>query len=285
MNLNSLDCDFPAHHDQDHNKTGFASDRSSLSCVPYHIFFGSSQDHMRGPDHCRFLHPQHESDESIAFSQGGSSSSETENNVENGLKLTLWTMEDQGHVDHQMISKSIKRIEKMRKPADYIPVKKSSPHTAKHEDQKTKPSLDQSSGNNSSPTRVCVDCNTSKTPLWRSGPKGPKSLCNACGIRQRKSLRAAAATSNVMAASADQPKAIKIKVQHKEGSAKNQLVIKRRRRNTATDLQIGIGQKKLCFEDFLVTLSKSLSLKRVFPDDEKDAAILLMALSSGLVHG
>ncbi|KAF3339645.1 GATA transcription factor 16-like protein [Carex littledalei] len=33
---------------------------------------------------------------------------------------------------------------------------------------------------------VCANCRTSKTPLWRSGPTGPKSLCNACGIRFRK---------------------------------------------------------------------------------------------------
>ncbi|XXG74355.1 hypothetical protein AAC387_Pa07g3095 [Persea americana] len=37
--------------------------------------------------------------------------------------------------------------------------------------------------------RVCTDCNTSKTPLWRGGPAGPKSLCNACGIRYRKRRR------------------------------------------------------------------------------------------------
>ncbi|CAI9768932.1 unnamed protein product [Fraxinus pennsylvanica] len=34
--------------------------------------------------------------------------------------------------------------------------------------------------------RICADCKTTKTPLWRSGPSGPKTLCNACGIRQRK---------------------------------------------------------------------------------------------------
>ncbi|KAK1324685.1 GATA transcription factor 23 [Acorus calamus] len=40
--------------------------------------------------------------------------------------------------------------------------------------------------------RVCVDCQTSTTPLWRGGPAGPKgsqSLCNACGIRYRKRKR------------------------------------------------------------------------------------------------
>eukprot|EP01018_Ginkgo_biloba_P041118 Gb_09684 [translate_table: standard] len=35
-------------------------------------------------------------------------------------------------------------------------------------------------------TRMCADCKTEKTPLWRNGPHGPKSLCNACGIRYKK---------------------------------------------------------------------------------------------------
>ncbi|KAL2345630.1 hypothetical protein Fmac_006915 [Flemingia macrophylla] len=34
--------------------------------------------------------------------------------------------------------------------------------------------------------KCCADCKTSKTPLWRGGPAGPKTLCNACGIRYRK---------------------------------------------------------------------------------------------------
>ncbi|KAF3793827.1 GATA transcription factor 16 [Nymphaea thermarum] len=47
-------------------------------------------------------------------------------------------------------------------------------------------------GRMSGVSRACVDCQTTKTPLWRSGPQGPKSLCNACGIRYRKRRRAAA---------------------------------------------------------------------------------------------
>ncbi|KAL3679726.1 hypothetical protein R1sor_022682 [Riccia sorocarpa] len=35
-------------------------------------------------------------------------------------------------------------------------------------------------------SRTCAHCNTQKTPLWRNGPNGPKSLCNACGIRFKK---------------------------------------------------------------------------------------------------
>ncbi|XP_042446674.1 GATA transcription factor 9-like [Zingiber officinale] len=31
--------------------------------------------------------------------------------------------------------------------------------------------------------RRCLHCQTDKTPQWRSGPEGPKTLCNACGMR------------------------------------------------------------------------------------------------------
>eukprot|EP00180_Rhodochaete_pulchella_P000308 Plantae.Rhodophyta-Rhodochaete_pulchella.ctg12151.p1 GENE.Plantae.Rhodophyta-Rhodochaete_pulchella.ctg12151~~Plantae.Rhodophyta-Rhodochaete_pulchella.ctg12151.p1 ORF type:complete len:183 (-),score=19.05 Plantae.Rhodophyta-Rhodochaete_pulchella.ctg12151:612-1160(-) len=32
----------------------------------------------------------------------------------------------------------------------------------------------------------CVQCGVTETPLWRSGPAGPKTLCNACGVRFKK---------------------------------------------------------------------------------------------------
>lgn len=38
--------------------------------------------------------------------------------------------------------------------------------------------------------RSCSDCHTTSTPLWRGGPAGPRTLCNACGIRERKKRRA-----------------------------------------------------------------------------------------------
>ncbi|KAF1825407.1 uncharacterized protein K489DRAFT_377956 [Dissoconium aciculare CBS 342.82] len=33
---------------------------------------------------------------------------------------------------------------------------------------------------------VCSDCGTLDSPEWRKGPKGPKTLCNACGLRWAK---------------------------------------------------------------------------------------------------
>ncbi|CAN8270306.1 unnamed protein product [Cochlearia groenlandica] len=35
-------------------------------------------------------------------------------------------------------------------------------------------------------TKKCTNCNAVNTPMWRRGPLGPKSLCNACGIKFRK---------------------------------------------------------------------------------------------------
>lgn len=37
---------------------------------------------------------------------------------------------------------------------------------------------------NSQPWR-CMHCQTQRTPQWRTGPMGPKTLCNACGVRYK----------------------------------------------------------------------------------------------------
>ncbi|KAK1302632.1 GATA transcription factor 20 [Acorus calamus] len=48
--------------------------------------------------------------------------------------------------------------------------------------------------------RRCANCDTTSTPLWRNGPRGPKSLCNACGIRYKKEERRAAAAATAASA-------------------------------------------------------------------------------------
>ena len=80
---------------------------------------------------------------------------------------------------------------------------------------------------------------------------------------------------------------VKTKVQHvksKRSKYGHVAQFKKRSKLATTTPSHGLT-KKLCFEDFLISLSKNSSFQRVFPQDEKDAAILLMALSCGLAHG
>ncbi|XP_027159703.1 GATA transcription factor 5-like [Coffea eugenioides] len=52
--------------------------------------------------------------------------------------------------------------------------------------QKKKPATDTGSGSIGSQTsRRCSHCQVNKTPQWRTGPLGPKTLCNACGVRYK----------------------------------------------------------------------------------------------------
>ncbi|CAL1373316.1 unnamed protein product [Linum trigynum] len=41
-------------------------------------------------------------------------------------------------------------------------------------------------GNHFPPGKKCLVCRGCDTPMWRRGPHGPKTLCNACGIKYRK---------------------------------------------------------------------------------------------------
>ncbi|XP_043691476.1 GATA transcription factor 4-like [Telopea speciosissima] len=43
----------------------------------------------------------------------------------------------------------------------------------------------QSSPSSPGELRKCMHCASEKTPQWRTGPLGPKTLCNACGVRYK----------------------------------------------------------------------------------------------------
>ncbi|XP_008233316.1 PREDICTED: GATA transcription factor 8 [Prunus mume] len=43
----------------------------------------------------------------------------------------------------------------------------------------------QNSGPTQAAVRKCLHCEITKTPQWRAGPMGPKTLCNACGVRYK----------------------------------------------------------------------------------------------------
>ncbi|KAK4408497.1 GATA transcription factor 11 [Sesamum angolense] len=61
-----------------------------------------------------------------------------------------------------------------------------SSHTTKNQ----LPASDHVEPQNAAPQRPaivkkCTHCEVTKTPQWREGPLGPKTLCNACGVRYR----------------------------------------------------------------------------------------------------
>lgn len=96
---------------------------------------------------------------------------------------------------------------------------------------------------------------------------------------------AAATAGGTPTAGIDHNQKLKIKVQHKEKKNGHSSKLKKRLKTAEGAVGSPSNGQKIGFEDFLINISNNLAFHRVFPEDEKDAAILLMALSSGLVNG
>ncbi|CAI9766023.1 unnamed protein product [Fraxinus pennsylvanica] len=286
MNLNFVPFPLLLDHSEDQ-----ADETSSFSC---HNFLDESRSRI-------YQHQQHQEDEGCVSYPGGSN--EITKMEEDGLKLSLVWKRDQDHGESPWENNPVQwmssktRLMEDTKYSDHGSRKIAGNCMMKLEDHmrqyssssEIELSSNTSSYNNNidnSPIRVCADCNTTKTPLWRSGPKGPKSLCNACGIRQRKARQAmaiAVAATDGTPLRTETP-ATKIKVHQKEKRGKKGNTLKHKKLfKTAAGASNG-EKKQLDFEEFLINLHKDLAFHRVFPQDEKEAAILLMAISSGLVH-
>uniref|UniRef100_A0A2P2NG94 Putative GATA transcription factor 22 n=1 Tax=Rhizophora mucronata TaxID=61149 RepID=A0A2P2NG94_RHIMU len=170
------------------------------------------------------------------------------------------------------------------KPAKFALNLQDHPHSQNNKDT----NITSSSRSNVDTIRVCADCNTTTTPLWRSGPRGPKSLCNACGIRQRKARRAmeaaAAAANGTIATETSYTKTTN-KVHNKEKKSRIAGHAAQSKKLCKPPDQTHQIQEKLCFKNLALSLSKNPALQRVFPQDVEEAAILLMELSCGFVHG
>ncbi|XP_074590961.1 GATA transcription factor 15-like [Curcuma longa] len=99
--------------------------------------------------------------------------------------------------------------------------------------------------------KSCGACRTTETPLWRSGPAGPKTLCNACGIRYRKNKT--------------EP-GMKAKKEKKEWFPEVQMP--------------GLGLRK---KRSVIQKHWRRWWRRSMIGEEEQAAVLLMALSYGLI--
>ncbi|KAG5559851.1 hypothetical protein RHGRI_003216 [Rhododendron griersonianum] len=110
--------------------------------------------------------------------------------------------------------------------------------------------------------KTCVDCGTSKTPLWRGGPSGPKSLCNACGIRSRKKRRA------LLGLNKTEDK----KSKKNDGNNHN-----RKLGESIKSKLLALGKEAMWRRSTVEKLRRKLG-------EEEQAAVLLMALSCGSVY-
>ncbi|XP_065864275.1 GATA transcription factor 4-like [Euphorbia lathyris] len=63
------------------------------------------------------------------------------------------------------------------------PVENGYPVTAAGKTKSKKETARSSSPTAEGEVRRCTHCASEKTPQWRTGPLGPKTLCNACGVR------------------------------------------------------------------------------------------------------
>ncbi|KAK4477823.1 hypothetical protein RD792_017086 [Penstemon davidsonii] len=125
--------------------------------------------------------------------------------------------------------------------------------------------------------KTCVDCGTSKTPLWRGGPAGPKSLCNACGIRSRKKRRALLGITTKDEKKTKKP-TIGRKMMNQSDSSTS----------SSEDSTPKIGNK---LKNRLWAFGRDVALQRPRSNttrrkmgEEEQAAFLLMALSCGSVY-
>ncbi|KAF5801029.1 putative transcription factor C2C2-GATA family [Helianthus annuus] len=123
--------------------------------------------------------------------------------------------------------------------------------------------------------KCCTDCHTTRTPLWRGGPAGPKSLCNACGIKYNKKRRqqidkTGTKTSKVLNRNGDLKMKMKMKL----------MVINQNQSQSQSQTQTHHNH------DLQRSKRKRSSYERGKPwwnklREEEQAAILLMAISCG----
>ncbi|GAB4850824.1 hypothetical protein Ancab_030123 [Ancistrocladus abbreviatus] len=120
--------------------------------------------------------------------------------------------------------------------------------------------------------KTCADCGTFETPLWRGGPAGPKSLCNACGIRSRKKRRAILGLNK---GQAEEKKSKKSNYNHNRTTTT---------RTSNSKLGSSLNQRLLALGREVLMQRSKIDKQRRKLGEEEQAAVLLMALSYGSVY-
>lgn len=158
--------------------------------------------------------------------------------------------------------------------------------------------------------KVCVDCQTTKTPLWRTGPIGPKvcsssfrhyslpllpnlhqcrnwsidqtvfwailnldsqTLCNACGIRYMKLRRKGLVQNNMMKSKSGSKAGVNLSKSSPTSTSMS-----------ANEVEMLKRKQKKKQEVIWSLLQQSRKFASTCGKEEAEAAVLLMALSTGL---
>ncbi|KAG5549041.1 hypothetical protein RHGRI_014419 [Rhododendron griersonianum] len=147
--------------------------------------------------------------------------------------------------------------------------------------------------------KFCCDCKTTETPLWRAGPSGPKSLCNACGIRYRKK-RSAVVGLNKRVEKEEEKSATTSLANTNAAAAASSIAAAKNRcggggskgGNLSEDLRVrlvALGKEVVMLQRQRSPMRKRQrrrrrrSVKRKLGEEEEQAAVLLMSLSCGFV--
>ncbi|PWA82780.1 hypothetical protein CTI12_AA174870 [Artemisia annua] len=131
--------------------------------------------------------------------------------------------------------------------------------------------------------KTCADCGTSKTPLWRGGPAGPKSLCNACGIRSRKRRRALLGVSTNDVKKPKKTTSTITTTTTSGGDSQNSGLTTICKSDYMGDLCLKKRIMALGSEVLVQRPRSKVTKHRRKPSEEEKAAYLLMAISCGSV--
>ncbi|XP_060212693.1 GATA transcription factor 16-like [Lycium barbarum] len=130
--------------------------------------------------------------------------------------------------------------------------------------------------------KTCVDCGTTKTPLWRGGPAGPKSLCNACGIKSSKNRRGLLGLKKE-----DKKPKKSVSFGNKSCNSSSSSSGDSRSSNFVKNIVSSSLKKKLLpfgKEEKVLQKPRSSSTQKRKLGEVEQAAFLLMALSCGSVY-
>lgn len=90
--------------------------------------------------------------------------------------------------DAGVVAQIVKNDKKRKRRAEETPGKRAKAYKTIKKDKGVRATDVFVLANGKKQRRGCLHCGTVKTPQWRMGPEGKKTLCNACGVRFMKGI-------------------------------------------------------------------------------------------------